>query len=400
MSDPAAAITDTRSMTPSGHGPMAVYDSQRDFSLKSFRSACYAPFVSLDFFTTGQVQVCCENYFRPVGNVKTDSLKAIWTGQAIQHLREALKRYDFGLGCQTCETAILRGGRPFSLNYEWHPADEANPWPRIMNFRLSNVCNFACVMCSDLLSSVIRRDRTKQHPLPRVYHEAFFQELWKFLPHLESMWFAGGEPFLIQEHLRIWDQLIQTGNTNVHVAISTNGSIWNDAISNYLDRLALVHLLISIDGATKETFEKVRIGANFDVVMENLKHFAPVVKKTRLRGSASPAPGEFSFAYCLMPINAHEMPDVFLMAEDWGADVYVNVVTIPESCTFMSRPPDEILQAHSSLRKAFDRIQPRLSKINAQRYLQACTTVLGMAQQLREQPQTQTVGLNTTSDLT
>ena len=34
----------------------ARYDSSRDLNNKAFRAACYAPFTTLDFFTTGQVQ--------------------------------------------------------------------------------------------------------------------------------------------------------------------------------------------------------------------------------------------------------------------------------------------------------------------------------------------------------
>ena len=46
-----------------------IYDGQRNFSNKSFRSGCYAPFVSLYFNTLGDVVACCKNQTFVLGNV-------------------------------------------------------------------------------------------------------------------------------------------------------------------------------------------------------------------------------------------------------------------------------------------------------------------------------------------
>lgn len=363
----------------------AAYDRQRDFSTKKFRSACYAPFVTLDFFSTGQIQVCCENWVFPLGNVKTDSIKDVWRGPRLQQLREALKRYDFSHGCQGCELAIKRGGRPFSMNYEMHQVDETSEWPRVMQFRLSNVCNFACVMCDGKHSSVIRRDRDHEPPLTRVYHDQFFNDILEFLPHLDSIVFSGGEPFLIQENYRIWDMLLEANNHRTVLSIITNGSVWNDRIAGYLDRLNIAHLTVSIDGSTKKTFERVRPGAHFETVIGNAQHFADATQRIRPRGRFGARAAQFSVSYCLMPDNFHEMPNVFLLAEGWEADVFVNVVTFPIHCSFSTLQPSNIKEAHRALTAAYKRIQTRLSPTNRERYLQAITTLVGMASDTRHE---------------
>ena len=378
-------MTPTQPLLPAtpqlaGRDMFALYDSKRDHTIKSFRSACYAPFLTLDFFTTGQVQVCCENDSFPVGNVQTDALIEIWRGPAIQRLRDALMRYDFSLGCQGCEWTIQRGGRPFAMNYDTHPVETLTAWPRVMQFRLSNVCNFACIMCSGLLSSTIRRDREHQPPLPRMYTDRFFHELWEFLPHLDSAVFAGGEPLLTQENFRIWDHLLETRNERTCISITSNASVWSERLSEYFQRLNIAHVTASMDGATKETFERVRIGSSFETVTANLRRIAEATSQIRPRGRFGTRAAQFSFSYCLMPVNAHEMPDVFLMAEDFGADVFVNVVTTPKECSFLGVQPIETEQAAQHLQQAYDRLQPRLSPLNQTRYLEALGVLRTMAE--------------------
>ena len=368
------------SSLPSAASPYALYDSKRDFSLKSFRSACYAPFITLDFFTTGQVQVCCENDAFPVGNIATDSLLEIWQGPAIRRLREALQRYDFSLGCQGCAWAIQRGGRPFAMNYDMHVVDdEAAAWPRVMQFRLSNLCNYACVMCDGILSSTIRRTRDGLPPLPRAYPDQFFADLEPFLPHLDAAVFAGGEPLLIPENFRVWDRLIQTGNTRTCVSICSNGSVWTPRLDEYLRELNVVHFTVSIDGATRDIFEQVRIGSSFDRVMTNLRQIAAVVQQVRPRGRFGTRAARLTFSYCLMPLNATQMPEVFLLAEDWGADVTVNVVTTPRHCSFLACSADQTRQAHARLQAAYDRIGSRLGQVNQQQYIDTLAVLGQMA---------------------
>ena len=70
---------------------------------------CPQPWQRLSVFWNGDVTVCCADYdgFLKIGNVKKDSLTALWNGDKINHLREKHKKLDFGgLICRTCTSRI------------------------------------------------------------------------------------------------------------------------------------------------------------------------------------------------------------------------------------------------------------------------------------------------------
>src|SRR5216683_1182348 len=142
----------------------AQYDATRDFSDKSFRAACYAPFTSLYFDTSGQVRVCCHNVEYRVGNVADETIEAIWRGEKIQKLRDAVARYDLSRGCQFCEWRVSNGHFTSLTMTKWDRfavRDTAPAWPQMMEFSLSNSCNLECVMCAGYASSAIRARRER-----------------------------------------------------------------------------------------------------------------------------------------------------------------------------------------------------------------------------------------------
>src|SRR5262245_55157246 len=76
---------------------------------KPFRTACYAPFVALQFYANGMVQVCCENVHYLVGDARRQTIAEIWNGPKIQALRSALREFDFGRGFEFCKWEIVKG---------------------------------------------------------------------------------------------------------------------------------------------------------------------------------------------------------------------------------------------------------------------------------------------------
>lgn len=361
--------------------PFAVYDEQRDFSQKAIMAACYAPFHHLDFFPNGDAWVCCVNGTYTVGNVQQMSLQEIWNGPRIQRLRESLSQKDWSLGCQDCESSVLRGGQAKAMRYDWATIDDW-VWPQSFSLRLSNACNFGCIMCTDQLSSLVR-SRSKMPRLPVVYGDRFFADLEEFLPHLKVLHFAGGEPCIIPEYFRIWDMLGQSDCSDVELSMVTNASVWNDRVAGAIETLNFTNLLVSIDGATKETFEKVRLGSKFEVVMKNLRRFAAAAARVRQRGGFA-GPATLGISYCLMPVNYHEMADVMLLAEEFGAEVSISVVLDPVSCSFLDLRPSEIQDAYEALLSRFETVEARLSPSNRRSYIEAAEEIRGMAREIEE----------------
>lgn len=311
-----------------------AYDATRDFRRKAFRSACYAPFSSLYFTPTGEVKMCCKSPY-VLGNMATERLDDVWNGKRLKAMRQALRNYKFEAGCQFCQWQIESGrfrGAHTSV-FEGLPVEDPEAtWPRQLEFALSNLCNYECIMCYGELSSRIRANRERLPPLPMVYGDQFFADLRKFLPHLHTAKWHGGEPFLAPENYRIWDMMIEDGTApEFTAAVTTNASTYNAKVERVLEKLPF-HVTISTDGITKETLETVRIGAKHAQVMANIERFRQYAIG---RGTS------VSLAICLMRQNWHEFADILRYAEERGFPVYLNTVIEPENCSLFTLPVDQ-----------------------------------------------------------
>ena len=310
------------------------YDQTRDFSAKAFQSLCYAPFTSLYFDTRGDVRVCCHNWSHPVGNILRSGIDEIWEGATARTLRNSLSNYQFGPGCEFCEFQTSEGWfeNASMRKFDEFPVDSRQPqWPQQMEFSISNVCNLECIMCRGIWSSAIRSRREKLPPLPRLYSDDFLLSLRKYLPHLKRAKFLGGEPFLIEEHFRLWDMMINDAlKTPCHV--TTNGTQLNARIERVLEALPM-SFAVSLDGATKKTVESIRVNAKYEAQMENLRRFR---EYTRAKGTS------LSLTFCLMRQNWHEFGEFCLFADAWDCPVGINTVLQPPEFGIYTLPVEEL----------------------------------------------------------
>jgi MoaA/NifB/PqqE/SkfB family radical SAM enzyme len=307
-----------------------AYDVERDFRDKAVRSLCYAPFTNLFFDRLGDVRVCCWNWQMPVGNVLRDSMDEIWHGPRIRALRESLASYEFAKGCDFCRfqtgEGVFAGAK--MTQFDRFAVTGTDPeWPKQMEFSISNACNLECVMCDGNHSSAIRAHREKRPPMQRLYSDAFLESMRKYLPHLTQAKFLGGEPFLVTEHFRLWDMMIEDScQTRCH--ITTNGTQYSERIERIMDRIPM-GFSVSLDAMRKETYESIRVGALFEEVMENARHFRDYARQRRT---------SFSFTFCLMRQNWREFGDFCMMADDWEAAVGINTVRNPPEMGIYTLP--------------------------------------------------------------
>lgn len=318
-----------------------TYDRTRDLRGKGFRSACYAPFVSMYFEANGHVTACCQNTTYVLGSVQEASLREIWEGPRAEAMRASLRGYDFGPGCAFCRWQVDdENPNVFASRFDGFPADDPGTvWPRQMEFALSNTCNLECVMCHGEFSSAIRARREHLPPLPSRYGDGFFAQLRPFLPHLLRARFFGGEPFLMRESYRVWDLMIDDG-LEIACNVTTNGTVWNKKVERVLEHLP-VSIGLSIDGVTAETVEAVRRGASYAGVMANLGRFR---EYTSERGT------HLSLTFCLMRANWHEFGRYLALGDELGCQVFLNTVVYPPSLSLYRLPADELRQILDALR--------------------------------------------------
>jgi MoaA/NifB/PqqE/SkfB family radical SAM enzyme len=172
-----------------------------------------------------------------------------------------------------------------------------------------------------------------------------------YLPALAQAKFLGGEPFLITEHFRIWDMMIEDRlTTRCHV--TTNGTQYDERVCRYLDHLPF-GFSVSLDAATKSTYEAIRVRSSFDVVMSNSRRFRDYARERNT---------SFSFTFCLMRYNWKEFGEFCLMADSWDAAVGVNTVRNPPSLGIYTLPAPEMRAVLDGLERQSTALERHLKR--------------------------------------
>jgi MoaA/NifB/PqqE/SkfB family radical SAM enzyme len=302
---------------------------------------CYAPFRSMYIGQKGKVSACCFGRTYVLGYVTQNTLLKIRQGENTAKLREALLNNDLSKGCQLCAEQI--NGHNFenanALHFENYPQN-ALPYPNLLEFELSNECNLECVMCHGLSSSLIRAKREKLPPLEGHYDDTFIAQLDEFIPHLYEAKFFGGEPFLIDIYLRIWERMVAM-NPSIRIAVQTNGTVLNSRTKDLLER-GNFNIGVSIDGADKKTYEAIRINGKFEQVIDNLHYFHDYCKRKNTF---------FGLSACAMQENRYGLATLVRLANSFECSIYFNTVFYPRHSSLKFLDKTELLRTIDFLLK-------------------------------------------------
>lgn len=209
---------------------------------------------------------------------------------ALAVIRQVNPRAYFNAFRGYCE-GLLRVARPLSS-------------PTILDIILTKACNLRCTFCISYGS--LKGDRWMDFGLyERIAHQLF--------PRAHSLFLcSGGEPLMYH---RVRDALQLARRYRVSTFMASNGTLLNRETAQWLaDDQSLQELWISFDGSRKETLERIRLGANYEQILENIGYLSALKKK---RGLLFP---KLAFRYVIMRSNAEEMPEIFKICARYGLD--------------------------------------------------------------------------------
>ena len=312
----------------------AAWQESRDTPHRD--SACNAPFTNMYFCVDGQVAPCWLYYpIRPPRWGPDRSLLDIWRGPEFSKVRDALADGRFIGRCGTCEHDIATGNRPLAAAYDnEHPIGD---WPTMLELELSNLCNLACIMCSDRLSSRIRRE-SGLPPLESPYDDSFVDQVAEVLPHLQELRFNGGEPLMQPLVHKIAERVAEI-RPDLKVTIATNGTIINDKARRMMERCN-VHVNISIDSLIPERYAKIRVHGDLDEVLANFDEYRRYCQV-----------GERSLCVMVNPmrVNWDEMAEYVRWTVDRGVFLWFNTIRYPEHLALHNLPAGELAHIQETL---------------------------------------------------
>jgi len=195
---------------------------------------------------------------------------------------------------------LFRSSQPFNL-----------PWK--LDLVLTKACNLRCTFCISYDS--LGGERWMDFGL----YQHIARELF---PTAHSIFFcSGGEPLLypkIREALRL------ARNYRTFSTMVSNGTLLDRETARWLASDQSLHeLTISFDGAQKETLERIRRGASYEIILDNIDFLSALKRK---KGLTYP---RLSFHYIIMKSNAEELPEIFKICSQYGVNKvkvdYLNV---------------------------------------------------------------------------
>lgn len=131
--------------------------------------------------------------------------------------------------------------------------------PIKMDYEVASRCNFRCKMC---LMSILSEKRA-----PNMLYEDFESSIKEQYGLIEVKLQGLGEPLLNPDFFKMVELAV---SRDIWVRTTTNASLLhvNDNYKKLID-YKIGEIAVSIDGASKSTFEEIRTGSNFEQVVAN-----------------------------------------------------------------------------------------------------------------------------------
>lgn len=258
---------------------------------------CILPFLSLEVGTLGEARACCHNANIIRKNDKTlnineDSIIDAFYSDTMADLRREFLENKRPDSCKICWEVEAANGDSKRIRsnekFKWfvQKADHNDPALRFLDLKMGNICNLKCRICSVKSSSKwtsdsLEKDSSLENKkyvsrIGRLSHwprrsERFWKDIQTVVDSLLVMYFAGGEPMLINEHFDLLRHCIETDNAKrISLKYNTNGTrVPIEAIEEIWPKFKKVHLGFSIDGTDME-FEYQRDGAKWQEINDNI----------------------------------------------------------------------------------------------------------------------------------
>lgn len=288
-----------------------LFNKQRMYGPR--KRLCYAPYSSIFFSRAGYMSACYATYSEKSDRWPETSIHDAWFKGELSRIRNHIALNDLDYACSFCKPYFISHnfGSLLTKKYDAYSFGSTK-YPQIMEFELSNCCNLECIMCDGNLSSSIRKNRDKQPPYKEIYNKNFVEELRPFIPHLKMAEFTGGDPFMIQIYYDIWD-MIQKTNPSCGILITTNANTMTNRVENMLKTFKNLNFNISLDSLNKEHFERIRIHAGYERVINNTLRLIEYCKKNKTA---------CNLLVCPLTINSRDIPELLNFAN--AHDVYIH----------------------------------------------------------------------------
>ena len=184
-------------------------------------------------------------------------------------------------------------------------SDKVFGYPTHLTVDVTNICNLKCPLCPTGVGAPGR----KKGMMPFTTFKKIIDEVGNYLVSIDL--FNWGEPLMNKD---VCEMIAYAHERHITTSLSSNFQRFSEAVAEGLISSGLDILILSIDGASQESYEKYRVGGDFGKAIE---HISLLVKKKRELKSAHP---HICWQFLVMRHNEHEVEAAKKMAAELGVD--------------------------------------------------------------------------------
>jgi len=281
------------------------YKINTDKDLK-IKKMCPRPFDTVLIDKQGSCYACeCTSWLpQSIGNLQIKSLEEIISGDMHQHLQSSITdgtyRYCNEHRCSYIKSGDVLHGQPDRIQHLRLAIDES--------------CNLRCPSCR---KGLIFHKEGSAYNLGIRLADKINDWLYNHRHPIQVHIGSDGDPFASHVYRHFMEYTPK--RNNIKYSILTNGLMFKEfykTVPNIINNLQ--ELGVSIDGASKETYEKLRLGGKWEKILEGLECISKLKMKHGFR---------FTLHTVVQNENWHEMYDMLDLAKKYNADrVYFNPI--------------------------------------------------------------------------
>jgi hypothetical protein len=278
-------------------------NTTKDLKIKK---RCPRPFDTILIDRMGSCYACeCTSWLpQSIGNLQIKALDEIIGSDVQRHLQGSIAdgtyRYCNEHQCSYIKSNVVLDVRP----------------ERIQHLRLAidDSCNLRCPSCR---KGLIFHKEGSAYRLGIKLADKINDWLHNFQHPIQVHIGSDGDPFASHVYRHFMEQT--PVRDNIEYSILTNGLMFKEfynTVPHVINNLQ--ELGVSIDGASRETYEKLRLGGKWEKIIEGLECMAALKKKKDFR---------FNFHFVVQQDNWHELEAMLDLGHRYGVDrVYFNKI--------------------------------------------------------------------------
>lgn len=306
------------------------------------------------------------------------TLEQHWNSDHMRSVRRRMLAGEVLPECEVCNNKLLNTSvyRDYFLHLFGHKIDKiyqstdqdgsTTMLPVSWDYRFSNLCNFKCRTCGDMLSSsweseqrqhnMIDWSDSKNHwmkpevkaQISEFQDKQVEQEFAEAVEQhrVEEIYWVGGEPLMYEQHWRYMSRIIELGdggrlyaryNTNLSRIEHRGVNLYRDILSNIRDW----QICASLDG-TGTTGEYIRTGLNYQQFLKNFQAGLEIQQHRR----------QMRLDFTLTLPGLFEVINIERLSRDLDCDLLVKVI--------FSFSPDIVLSPLALPRSILQRVVDQL----------------------------------------